>query len=92
VPYSRAHRLERNPGEVDVKPLLLAVTTLSVVAALNLSPAMAQEPKPSGGNGWAGIRPPAASGSLTGMRPPHYEFQYGYDKHAAWRGHWVLLR
>ena len=23
---------------------------------------------------------------------PYYEYQYGYDKHAAWRGHWVLIR
>jgi len=22
-------------------------------------------------------------------QPRHYEYQYGYDKHAAWRGHWV---
>jgi hypothetical protein len=77
-----------------VKTLLLAATTLSLVGALNLSPAIAQGPKSSNGNGWAGIGQIAASGSgsIAGMKPAHYEFQYGYDRHAAWRGHWVLVR
>ena len=76
-----------------MKTLLLA-TTLSLMAALNLSPALAQGLKPSGGNGWAGISQVAASGSgsLTSVRPAHYEFQYGCDRHAAWGGHWVLVR
>ncbi len=93
MPHSRAHRLELKPGEVEVKALLLA-STLSLVAALNLSPALAQGLKPAGGNGWACISPVAASGSgsVTSVRPAHYEFQYGYDRHGAWRGHWVLVR
>ena len=94
MPHSRAHRLELNPGEVDVKTFLLAATTLSLVGALNLSPAIAQGPQSLGGNGWAGISQVAASGfgSITSTKPAHYEFQYGYDRHAAWRGHWVLVR
>ena len=93
MPHSRAHRLELNPGEVEVKTLLLAAT-LSLLAGLNLSPALAQGLKPAGGNGWAGISQVAASGSgsATSLRPAHYEFQYGYDRHGVWRGHWVLVR
>ena len=22
----------------------------------------------------------------------HYEYRYGYDRHAAWRGHWIFVR
>jgi hypothetical protein len=22
----------------------------------------------------------------------HYEYRYGYDKHARWRGHWIFIR
>ena len=76
-----------------MKTLLLASATLAWLIAVNFSPAMAQEPKPSGGNTWAGISQrvdtSSANAALTGA---HYEYQYGYDKHAAWRGHWVLVR
>jgi hypothetical protein len=38
-----------------MKTLLLAGATLALLTAVNFSPAMAQEPKLSGGNTWAGI-------------------------------------
>jgi hypothetical protein len=76
-----------------MKTLLLAGTTLAVLAAVNLSPAMAQGSKLSCGNTWPGISQRAhPSASTTGAATPRYEFQYGYDKHARWRGHWVLVR
>jgi hypothetical protein len=76
-----------------MKTLLLAGTTLALLAAVNLSPAMAQGSKLSGGNTWPGISQRADPGvSITAAATPHYEFQYGYDKHARWRGHWVLVR
>jgi len=76
-----------------MKTLLLAGSTLALLTAVNFSPAMAQEPKPSGGNTGAGIsqRVDTSSANATATAA-HYEYQYGYDKHAAWRGHWVLVR
>jgi hypothetical protein len=76
-----------------MKTLLLTGTTLAFLAAINLSPAMAQGSKLSGGNTWPGISQRAdPSASTTAAAAPPYEFQYGYDKHARWRGHWVQVR
>jgi hypothetical protein len=75
-----------------MKTLLLAGAALALLTAVNFWPAMAQEPKPSGGKTWAGIsqrvETSAANAAATSA---HYEYRYGYDKHAAWRGHWVLV-
>jgi hypothetical protein len=76
-----------------MKTLLLVGTTLALLAAVNLSPTTAQGSKLSGGNTWPGISQRADPGvSITAAATPRYEFQYGYDKHARWRGHWVLVR
>ena len=76
-----------------MKTLLLAGTTLALLAAVNFSPAMAQGSKLSGGNTWPGISQRADPGvSTTAAATPRYELQYGYDKHGRWRGHWVLVR
>jgi hypothetical protein len=76
-----------------MKTLLLVGTTLALLAAVNLSSTMAQGSKLSGGNTWPGISQRADPGvSITAAATPRYEFQYGYDKHARWRGHWVLVR
>ena len=76
-----------------MKTLLLACATLALLTAVDFTPAMAQGPKLSGGNTWAGISQrvdtSSANGDTTGA---HYEYRYGYDKHGAWRGHWVLVR
>ena len=78
---------------VEMKTLLLASTTLALLAAINLSPAMARGSKLSGGNTWPGISQRVEPGvSTIAAVTPRYEFQYGYDKHARWRGHWVLVR
>jgi hypothetical protein len=76
-----------------MKTLSLATAALALVAAANLSPALAQGPKPSGGNTWPGISQRVDAGSPNAvMTTPHYEYQYGYDHHATWRSHWVLVR
>jgi hypothetical protein len=76
-----------------MKTLLLVGMTLALLAAVNLSPTMAQGSKLYGGNTWPGISQRADPGvSITAAATPRYEFQYGYDKHARWRGHWVLVR
>jgi hypothetical protein len=76
-----------------MKILLLAGATFALLNAVALSAAMAQEPKPSRGITWAGTSQRIVTGF--GNAPAttaHYEYQFGYDKHAAWRGHWVLVR
>ena len=76
-----------------MKTLLFAGAALALLAAGNLSPAMAQGPKLSGGNTWPGISQSIDPGASTAVAAtPHYELQYGYDKHARWRGHWILIR
>ena len=73
--------------------LLLAGATLALLTAVTCAPAMAQGPKPSDDNAWPGISQRvdtrAANAAAT---TAHYQYQYGYDKHGAWRGHWVLIR
>jgi hypothetical protein len=68
-----------------------STATLAVMAAASLSPAMAQEPRPSG-SGAAGFFnlpvDPAAAQII-----PHYEWQYHYaGRHAHWEGNWVLVK
>src|ERR1700730_6943875 len=39
---------------------------------------------------WPGIPQRVDPSASTGVAvAPRYELQYGYDKHARWRGHWV---
>ena len=77
----------------EVKTLLLAGATVALLTAVNFAPAMAQGPKLSGGNTWAGISQRLDTSSANpATTTAHYEYQYGYDKHGAWRGHRVLVR
>jgi len=76
-----------------MRTLLRAGATLALLTAVNFSPAMAQGPKLSGGNTWAGISQRVDASSANAVTTSaHYEYQHGYDKHGAWRGHWVLVR
>jgi hypothetical protein len=76
-----------------MKTLLLAGATVALLTAVNFSPATAQRPKPSGGNTWAGISQRVdVSFANSATTTAHYDYQYGYDKHGAWRGHWILVR
>jgi hypothetical protein len=68
-----------------MKALWCGATALALVAAVSLSPAMAQGPRPSGGT-----TVPAANATAT---TPHYEWQYHYaGRHARWQRDWVLVR
>ena len=76
-----------------MKTLLLVGVALTLLAAVSLSPAMAQGPQLSAGSSWPGVLPRVDPSASTGVAAaPRYELQYGYDKHARWRGHWVLVR
>ena len=76
-----------------MKTLLLVGVALTLLAAVSLSPAMAQGPQLSAGSSWPDVPPRVDPSASTGVAAaPRYELQYGYDKHARWRGHWVLVR
>jgi hypothetical protein len=76
-----------------MKTLLLAGANLALLTAVNFSPAMAQRPTLSGGKTWAGISQRVDTGSANAATTTaYYEYQYGYDEHAAWPGHWTLVR
>jgi hypothetical protein len=76
-----------------MKTLLLAGATVALLTAVNFAPAMAQGPRLSGGNPSAGTSQRLdTSTANAATTTAHYEYQYGYDKHGAWRGHWVLVR
>jgi hypothetical protein len=76
-----------------MKKLLLTTAVLTLLVFANTSPTSAQGPKSSSGSTWPGISAGLNSGSANGVTTaPHYEYQYGYDHHSKWRGHWVLVR
>ena len=76
-----------------MRTLLLAGATLALLTAVNFSPAMAQEPKPSGGNTCAGTSQRVDSGTANAaVIAPHYVYQDGYNRRGDWRGHWILVR
>ena len=69
----------------------LTAAFLGLVVAATFSPAMAQESKPTGACPVSSQRvDPGSSNAMT--TTAHYEYQYGYDRHSHWRGHWVLVR
>ncbi|MBV8121938.1 MAG: hypothetical protein JO081_18600 [Alphaproteobacteria bacterium] len=75
-----------------MKSLGLITPTVALAAALSVAPATAQNLAPCGSARsvvGASATPSSANNASTA---PHWEYQYGYDKHAAWRGHWVLVR
>ena len=76
-----------------MKTLLLAGATVAWLTAANFAPAMARGPQASDDNAWPGISQRVDSGSANAATATaHYEYRYGYDKHGAWRGHWLLVR
>jgi hypothetical protein len=76
-----------------MKTLLLVGVALTLLAAVSLSPAMSQGPQLSAGSSWPVVPPRVDPSASTGVAAaPRYELQYGYDKHARWKGHWVLVR
>jgi hypothetical protein len=73
--------------------LSVATAALALAVAASLAPAIAQEPKLPDDNARPGISQRVGSGSPNAVpTTSHYEYEYGYDHHARWRGHWVLVR
>ena len=71
-----------------MKPVYVSAAVFALTAAVSLSPALAQAQKV-----FAGERQPLTTASLAAVTSAeHYEYQYGYDKHARWRGHWIFVQ
>lgn len=70
----------------------LSTAAVALITALSVAPATAQSPKPSRPTNWTGMDHPVVSSAADTVTQPHWEYRYGYDRHAAWRGHWVLVR
>ena len=74
-----------------MKNLAHTAAVLALMIAANIPSAMAQESQPTGACSGSSQR--VDTGSLNAMTTTaRYEYQYGYDHHSAWRGHWVLVR
>jgi hypothetical protein len=76
-----------------MKSLTLIAAVLALMAAANAPPTMAQDSKPPGSGARPGLPHQSDPGSTNAaMSSMHYDYRYGYDRHSAWRGHWVLVR
>ena len=72
-----------------MKSVYVSAAAFALTAAVNLSPALAQGPTAFGREG---SQPLTAPSSAAVTSAGHYEYRYGYDKHARWRGHWIFIR
>jgi hypothetical protein len=80
-------------GVTEVKTLLLAGATVALLTTVSFSPAIAQEPKLSGGDTEAGISQDVHTRNVNPhMAAAHYEYRYGYVRGGDWRGRWILVR
>jgi hypothetical protein len=75
-----------------MKSVYVSAAAFALTAAVNLSPALAQGQKLSGGNTWPGMSQPLTTSLAAVTSAGHYEYRYGYDRHARWRGHWIFVR
>lgn len=76
-----------------MKTLSVVNAALVLAVAASLAAANAQEPKLPDDHVGAGISQRVDSGLPNAVTTnSHYEYQYGYDRHARWRGHWVVVR
>ena len=72
-----------------MKSVYVSAAAFALTAAVNLSPALAQGPTAFTREG---SQPLATPSSAAVTSAGHYEYRYGYDRHAAWRGHWIFVR
>jgi hypothetical protein len=72
-----------------MKSVYVSAAVFALTAAVNLSPALAQAPEAFGRER---SQPLTTSSSAAVTSAGHYEYRYGYDRHARWRGHWIFVR
>ncbi len=73
-----------------MKPVLPTAAAMIFAVALNPASALAAD-APKVNNGYA-MSQTAQSQSPGRSMSPHYEWQYSYDRHQQYQGHWVLVR
>lgn len=74
-----------------MKALWSSAAALAIMAAVTISPAIAQGSRPFGSS-QTGIPNVSVDPSVDDTIP-HYEWQYHYaGSHARWQGHWVLVK
>ena len=73
-----------------MKAEMLTAAAMIFAVALNPASALAAE-APRASNGYA-MSQTAESQSPGRSMGPHYEWQYSYDRHQQYQGHWVLVR
>jgi hypothetical protein len=72
-----------------MKSVYVSAAAFALTAAVSLSPALAQAPKAFGGERSQPLTTPSSAAVTSAA---HYEYQYGYDRHARWRGIWIFVR
>jgi hypothetical protein len=72
-----------------MRSVYVRAATFALTVGVNLSPALAQAPKAFEGERSPPLTTPS-SAAVTSAG--HYEYRYGYDRHARWRGHWIFVR
>jgi hypothetical protein len=74
--------------ESVMKIMVAAAAAAGFAIAVHLPPALACDRSSNAGISRTAenVSPDAPSGV------PHYEWQYHYDHHAQWEGHWVLVK
>ena len=72
-----------------MKSINVSAAALALTAAVSLSPALAQAPKAFAGERSQPLTTPSSAAVKSAG---HFEYRYGYDRHARWRGHWIFVR
>jgi hypothetical protein len=71
-----------------MKSVYVSAAVFALTAAVNLSPALAQAREAFGQE----RSQPLTMSSAVGKSAGHYEYRYGYDRHARRRGHWIFVQ
>jgi hypothetical protein len=75
-----------------MKLVFWKTTALTLLSALSLAPASAQNVASDRAIRATVSERAAVPPGTDAVTAPHWEYRYGYDRRAAWRGHWVLVR
>ena len=84
--------LNPNAMRSAMRSIFFGTVAIALATAPSFASGAAQGPKPSRSTSWAGTDRPVISSAADLSTARHWEYRYGYDKHAAWRGHWVPVR
>ena len=72
-----------------MRSVYVSAATFALTVGISLSPALAQAPKAFGGERSQILTTPSSAADTSAG---HLEYEYGYDRHARWRGHWIFIQ